>query len=225
MQCDERRPICFHCENSRRDCHGWAEEFAFIQQQDIPATSRLPSRPLTFKEPLSHFEKRKRVYKRPVEETKLDSEADIASSHSHSSSVSHSDSASLDICPRPVPLSPAARLAGELVHLLNIKVVRGPTILYIGEYFEGLPAHLGRSDCLDAAVEYFLLLQQPLHNPADTELSGPLKARGRALRLLRRQLSCADRLPEAETLCSALILFASEVSASLSFVSWILKEP
>jgi len=150
VQRDERRPICFHCDNSPRDCRGWPKELEFIPQQKIPTASQLPSRLLAFKEPLSHFEKRKRVYKRPIDEMKPASEASVALSGSDWSSVSSSNSASLDICPRTVPLSPVARFTRELVHPLDLRVVHEPTVLYLGEYLEGLPAYLGRSDCLDA---------------------------------------------------------------------------
>lgn len=111
-----------------------------------------------------------------------------------------------------LPPAPAQKLAARLIHALEGGVGIGLPLLYFGEYFRELPVYLGRSPCLDAAVDALLFSQLRFitHFPLDPGLE--LQKYGQALKLLQKQLQKKEVDTGPETLCSALVLSASEAS-------------
>ncbi|EXJ81462.1 hypothetical protein A1O3_07754 [Capronia epimyces CBS 606.96] len=209
IKCDERRPLCRNCQISNRECVEWASGFQLERQNDPPARHLPFSRPLKFRPPLSQFQRKKTASKR----LDLDPERDAPSSKEITlyRLADRKDDAS-SCLPTPFPVSPAERLAGRVWDLLQNGSGTGFSPLYFGDYFQELPRFIGRSVCLDAAVECFLLTQQRLGTARSLDYRGQLQHYGRALKLLRHELGTLQvHNRRTETLAASVVLLASEV--------------
>ncbi len=202
-ECDERLPSCLHCEKAGRKCEGLTSTFKFVYQDQLPELREFSLPPLVFSKLRSVLRKQRRPH-RSVKRYAcfLDGDATISVNQDWSSHFGG---------PTSFPLSPAAELSLKLVKSLEATTGTGLTLLYLGEYFEELPAHIGQSECLDAAVEYLLLSQVSSYGALPFNPCHQLRKHGKALALLQNQLTIPEKQTCVETLCSALVLFGSEV--------------
>ena len=214
LQCDERRPICRHCDISRRECYGWASIFQLGYQPTSRAVSPAsPCYSLKFQKPLSivprrHCSQRPRRHKnglssgqppRLIEHFEDDPETDSSSSLANLALF---------------PLSPAERLAGKVVHLMENGSTNRFNVLYFGAHFEELPRLIGTNVCLDSAVECFLLAQQRLGTPKFQDSNCLLRQYGKSLKLLQTELDTLQPQNCTGALAVVDLLLASEVSGN-----------
>lgn len=117
---------------------------------------------------------------------------------------------------------PSLSLAQSVVFHLNGASNPGMNLQNLGPFFQFVPARLGHSAALDAAVQCICTIYVAVLNQND--FSDPIDRREyyHALKCLRESVSSPGEALSSNTLCAAVILSWYEVCHIISFAHFVL---
>ncbi|KAI1613218.1 hypothetical protein EDD37DRAFT_338744 [Exophiala viscosa] len=201
IKCDERQPICFQCEKSKRHCTGPDSPFRYQYASEEQHVQLLVA----------------------LQTVSFDVNGDDKINHNPSPvpirGVVQETSRTLHV----IPYTQSEKLAASLIEALDRPCSFGARLQQMGPHFRYLPYRLGHSKALDASVSCLLQSYTLISKGQPRNHALELASYGNAIRSLRIELSSADPSKTTpETLCAALIMAQYEVfkpSPTFSYVS------
>ncbi|OQU99850.1 Fungal Zn2-Cys6 binuclear cluster domain-containing protein [Cladophialophora immunda] len=193
IKCDERTPICFQCEKSKRHCTG-------------------PDSPFRYQ--YGSVEQRAQLLQALDAITVDDNGGSTSASSLKWNRIAQLEE-TIDPVATVVPLTQSERLATTLISALEIPSAFGARLQQMGFHFGKLPPRLGRSRALDAAVNCFLYSFTAVSMGRPRNQSLELARYCTAISCLRQELAQYDGdgllSTPSETLCASLLLAQYEI--------------